>query len=242
MLKTKFAEKYDSLSPFEKNILTMLEENIENIDNFSITHVASYTFSSTTSVNRLVKKLGLTYADFKYLLLKMQEDFKNCNAQINVPNTNNFDLFYQDITLETNKIAKDILSSNKIYIIGVGQSKYICAYLDALLYKLNLNNHILNDHDVIERLYKNIKKEDFIIYISSSGNTKTLVDAAKMINIHHHHSLLVSSNESAILRKYTKYALIGKSQSISCDSLEFSLQSSLMVIADELIKSIILMS
>ncbi len=231
MLRDKFKSELTNLTDAEVRILDTIDEQITTIDNFSISNIASISYSSTTSINRLVKKLGYTYSDFKFLLHSLKEnDLLTNSKSIDSPS-----IYINSNTL--NSVTTSINNSNTIYIIGVGQSAHISRYFFDILFKMGYNCHIVTDADLIVHLMRKVTTSDYLIYISSSGNTSTLVNAAK-INTQAN-SLVITSSEDCKLAKYTTDIMCSNSDLISHKSYSFSLQGGLMQIIDSIIVNLI---
>lgn len=231
MLRDKFKSQLPTLTDAEIRILDTIDEQIASIDNFSISNIANITYSSTTSINRLVKKLGYTYSEFKFLLHSLNENALLTNSKsIDSPS-----IYINKNTLT--KVTGYINSADTIYIIGVGQSAHISHYFFDILFKMGYNCHIISDADLIIHLMRKITDRDYLIYISSSGNTSTLVNAAK-INTEAN-SLVITSSEKCNLAKYTTEIMCSNSDLISHISYSFSLQGGLMQIIDSIIIALI---
>lgn len=231
MLRNKFKSEITNLTDAEIRILDTIDEQIALIDNFSISNIANITYSSTTSINRLVKKLGYTYSDFKFLLHSLKEN----NIITNSKSIDSPSIYINGNTLST--VTSHINKANTIYILGVGQSAHISRYFYDILFKMGYNCHIITDADLILSLMRKIDNTDYIIYISSSGNTSTLVNAAKTNNTTN--SLAITSSEDCKLAKFTTEIMCSNSDLISHKSYSFSLQGGLMQIIDGIIVSLL---
>lgn len=227
MLKDQFKTEFPTLTDAEKKIINTIDEQINSIDNFSITNIAKLTYSSTTSINRLAKKLNLTYSDFKFVLHNYQQNYYSNESKTQI---------YVD-SEQLNQSIENINAANTIYIIGVGQSAHISRYMFDILFKMGYNCHIITDADLITNLVTKVKTNDYIIYISSSGSTSTLVSAAESQNCK---SLVITSNNECALQAYCDNILISNSDLITYNSYSFSLQSGLMQIIDTLIVKLLI--
>ncbi len=226
MLLSRFKNQRKLLSIKEYNILETIDNNLDVINNFSITNIADISDSSTSSINRLVNKLNLTYAEFKYILINEKEKIKKFEENNNNNNSK-----------EVKSISKIIGQTDYIYIIGVGQSKHLCNYLSEALFELKINNTTLNDSHLISSFSPKENKNELIIYISNSGNTTTILkNAYKHKNIN---SLLITSNDVSALSKKCTYTLVKEAFFKVQKKSNFTPNSSLLYIIDELITSII---
>ena len=139
-------EKY-KLNDTEKSILNYLYRNISNLKKIGIRKVAKDNYTSTTTVYKLCKKLNFEgYSDMIY-------HFTYSN-QINDIETN--------IDIYTNTM-----------FVSTGISQTIANYMNERL-SINGYRSIANAH--LQLLTKEQKDEVLILAISSSGETKSLIE------------------------------------------------------------------
>ena len=229
MLKDYFKSDWKKLSRNEQRIIMQLDEELKHIDNFTISHIANRTFSSTSSINRLVKKLNLTYSEFKFILISLHK---------NSPLTKNSNIS-SDFFIPP-KLIEDILNSQQIFLIGVGQNKYFTNYLSEILFELNINNSSFNDSHLISNLDTHLSNDILIIFISHSGNTKTLLEIASKVN-KTNTSILITTNKFSKLEDFSTYTIINTPTIELANHYSFALGSPLITVIDSIIADIIKM-
>ncbi len=227
MLKDHFKNNYHKLTAGEQKILDRIDYNLTETDNLSITNIAAITFSSTTSINRIVRKLGYNYSDFKYLLYQLKDE--NTNYTYNQEFSDNANVITQ--------IVNKIKTSQDIYILCVGQTTHIGRYFNDILFKIGYKVHIVTESDLISNIMYRLNENDYLIYISSSGSTSTLTKTASFSSSTNR--LLITSTEECALKKYCSEILICNPHLISAHNYTFSLQGNLMLAIDQIIIKLI---
>ncbi len=227
MLKDHFKNNYHKLTNGEKKILERIDYNLNEIDNLSITNIATITFSSTTSINRIVQKLGYNYSDFKYLLYQLQQE----------NTTPSFNHEFEINPYLLNNVITKIKTAQNIYILCVGQTTHIGRYFNDILFKIGYKVHIVTDSDLISNIMNRLNNNDYLIYISSSGSTNTLTKSADLSS--NTNRLLITSTAECTLKKYCSEIIICNPHLISNHNYTFSLQGNLMIAIDQIIINLI---
>ena len=184
-------------SASNRRIIQYIIDNPMMIPNLSVDALSIRTNTSYSTISRFCKKMGFDgFKDLKQQLLTDIEDnyglyFNECTDKYRD---------FQRIKRETNdlylKILKDcqtnmqeevfikaavaIIEASEIYIIGQGTSYVSARY--AYLKLLPLNRMCANDSDatVIKTKCSMLKKGSLLFAVSSSGRTKSIVDAAAL--------------------------------------------------------------
>jgi len=131
----------------------------------------------------------------EYLLEKRLEQFKNTVESIEITNTENIGFLLEDGLTEIYKLLVDVQKKKRsLYIIGNGGSAAIASH--AVIDFMNVGKisaHTLHDPSTLTCMsndygYENafskilnitLKKEDLLIVISSSGQSKNMTNAVK---------------------------------------------------------------
>lgn len=234
-------EKYQiekiKLSKTEHHILLFLDKEFLSLPNLNITTIANYSNSSTTSINRLVKKLNFKdYQDFKYFL-KSRKDIPSTNSiteksklEINIFNF--FTTFDFNILRELNNKIK---SHDTIYLIAVGQSTSIAEYLTKHFVQLGKNIILVTESHLINTLHTYIHKNSLVIFISSSGNTNSLLIEAEILNKNRVHTYAITNNIDSKLQKFINKTITIPTTSFKLNGYEVYAQSPLFIFIDLLI-------
>ena len=131
----------------------------------------------------------------EYLLEKRLDQFKNTVESIEITNTENIEFSLEDDLTEIHKLLVDVQKKERnLYIIGNGGSAAIASH--AVIDFMNVGKisaHTLHDPSTLTCMsndygYENafskilnitLKKEDLLIVISSSGQSKNMTNAVK---------------------------------------------------------------
>lgn len=181
-------EYEDSLSKNDKELLKQLSEQIMTIPNSTINDLADNLYVSTSTLYRLIKKLGYTgFPDFKF---KVAESL---NTEEILPSSTqdflNLQLHEIEYTHKINQVnikkaAKMFLQSNNRYVYGTGWKQgQIASNLatDLLIYDVP-TFHLRNKYD-LELTAGNAKKEDIFILITLKGLTSEYKAALDILKI-----------------------------------------------------------
>lgn len=168
-------ENFGLLTDKEKQYICQIEYFANEIPALSIHELANRIYTSPASLSRLVKKLGYTsYKEFKQSFITT-----NDNTQTSDTFSSHIQsLFTCHESVINNYLIPRIYSSHRIFIIAFGPSAAIAQELASTLNILNIDYMIIHDSDFITQLKSLITTEDFVIYISYSGNDPFMVQTA----------------------------------------------------------------
>lgn len=165
--KFELAEVYRSLTKAERQILTYIKGEIDEIDRLTVEKIAQNCFCSTTTVNRFCKKVGMTgFSELKESIRYEQ------NRKPSLPNeyyVDDLEAIVRRIDFtQIEEIMSSITKNQRIYIFGTGASFIAAQYLSRLLLRLGFWAYATNEkHLVLNAL------PDVLVAISKSGDTFT---------------------------------------------------------------------
>lgn len=236
------------LTPTERYFLDFMENNIDSLSDLSITKLSEKANVSTTTIFRTVKKLGFNgFSEYKlklmeqkkdnhyYKMVKDGDDIKKIilKNQQEVNNTINM-IDYQLIDDALNYLYE----SNCIYIFSRGLSEQIGYEMQIKFNILNKRCELYTDPNIIRKISHRATKNDCVVYISLIGETKELVDAAKITNHKEVPSIMITTRSDSSLAKYCDIILEGyKSDSTYFTDYEIRSRLPLNVISRILLDS-----
>ncbi len=236
------------LTPTEKYFLEFMEKNIDSLSNLSITKLSEKANVSTTTIFRTVKKLGFNgFSEYKlklmeqkkdnhyYKMLKDGDEIKKIilKNQQEVNNTINM-IDYQLIDDSLNYLH----DSNCIYIFSRGLSEQIGYEMQIKFNLLNKRCELYTDPNIIRKISNRVTKNDCVVYVSLIGETKELVDAAKITNQGEVPSIMITTRSDSSLANYCDIILEGyKSDSTYFTDYEIRSRLPLNVISRILLDS-----
>ena len=99
---------------------------------------------------------------------------------------NNFNFFFNNLDYSEIENFSNIIinntNNNNIIFLGIGKSYNICLHFSDILKCINIPSIVMETSKMLHGDIGLIKKNDIIILISNSGNTKELIEIVKIIN------------------------------------------------------------
>ncbi len=169
-----YAKYAQDLSGNEKDVLKLLADQADTIPKSTINELANRIYISTSSLYRLIKKLGFQgYSDFKFRVT----DSLQTNTIINdstekyLENTLNEIKYTHKINQQNLiKAAKLLLDHKDRYVYGTGfkQKQLVDNFAsDMMLYGLNFFN--VRTLDDLEVAIKNMSSDSVLVFVSLKG-------------------------------------------------------------------------
>lgn len=228
----------NELSKTEEHILLYIDTNYHEFANFNITTIATSCNSSTTSINRLIKKLNFeNFAEFKFFMQSRRDNTvpkimdERSEIELHIFNFfQNFDFSQIDELLEA------IYNASTCIVIGVGQSSYLVRYFTENLNRFGISAFAVKESHIINSLHPIIKNDAIVIFISSSGNTKTLINAAKLLETKGITMYSLTTNKNNNIQKYVKKSYNLSTSSINYLDYQIHAQSVLFILIDIIVQ------
>ncbi|WOO86545.1 SIS domain-containing protein [Mollicutes bacterium LVI A0039] len=201
---------FETGSSQEQMLLLYLEKNCMDLPNQSLAKVADNNFCSTTSVTRLIKKLG--YSSFKELQLSLSISAQNEKMA--------------SCDLICMRFIKQLKQANCIYIYGKGASQITSLYLFRQLIKHGYDASYIDEQDLLYSLHNKT-----ILCVSNSGETSTVYKVMSDIKEINNCQILAITKHDSTLDNIADHSIV-HNQSIYGRREE---QQHLLSIANELI-------
>lgn len=216
----------NTFSRTERIIYEYILCNMHKLSSISAKTIANQTFTTTTSVNRVSKKMGYSgYTELRY--------------KYHIPDTGAEQLHIQ----ETNSNEDDVIElcdqlkrSPHIYLYSVGATLTSLSYLSRFLSIAGIHHLILNDIHQLAMI-----SQGMLLLVSKSGETKAIMEMArnarfksiKVMAITRKNSSLdliaarswhinLISDPSSIYKRETQIDLLSFIDSIGCHLLNTS--------------------
>lgn len=236
---THFANQLPLLSFSEKHVLYAIDADLAYAKGLPLTRLAEEQNVSTTTVVRMCKKLGFSgYSEFKYelKLLHTQESDERYHAitrlQADLQNTLNHLERY-----DVEAICEAMAKANRIVIVAVGLSKMFGEYFSKLLMQLNEMSMYMYESHMIDLLASRVSEGDVVIFISSSGQTQTLVKMADKLQHQPVQTIAITNNIDSPLTQYADHSLSSQVARVEYAGYDLTTRSSLVVLIDLLFES-----
>ncbi|GEK89435.1 transcriptional regulator, RpiR family [Alkalibacterium putridalgicola] len=232
------ANELANLTYTEKQILYYIENNSEDVAEMSLTKLAEKNAVSTTTIVRLSHKLGYGgFSEFKFNLKKMNEQLTRSE---NLENLDPVDQYLDGLStglahLDKNvlkKAAEEMKKADKIIIISVGLTKVVGEYMSKRLMQINRASSYIYESHMIDLVSNWVDSHDLVIFISSSGETQTLVKAAEKLSHLAIPTIVLTNNPDSALMKTTDIGVSFSIQHYLYKGYDISARSFLVILSD----------
>ena len=190
----KIKNEYDALGKAEKKIADVLLNNDKSVPSMFIGDFAQLCDCSVATVTRFSKKLGFNGFPQLKIALAREKDFSPVGENITAADTaaEVFAKICNDIygSLERTKKSIDadelqkcceaVISADKIFIFGLGNSASVAQDAAHKLFRLGKDSTAYTDNHMQAIAATHTGKGSLVIGVSHSGKSKDIVDALKL--------------------------------------------------------------
>lgn len=229
-----FQDRIGYLTHAEKHIFYYLNNNLSDAKNLSMVRLAELNNVSTTTIVRMCDHLGLSgYSDLKYIM--------NHLVVTNIPFVEDYaeqvknDVDHALTNININKIeslTQSMHEASIIYVVAVGLSKPIAEYFAKLLIQANMNCIYVYESHMIDLLQCHYRKDQFIIFVSNSGETATLIQASEKLSYLNANTAAIINSESSTLAQNVSLALTNSCSKSTLNGYDITSRSALVAILD----------
>lgn len=217
------------LSASERHIVEYIFENLKNVSNMGIVELGERTFTSTTTVKRLCRKLGIeSYTDFRVQLsaeIANHYDRMSILEGAQVP-VQRYDTVDEILSKVSDQNAKSIIDTSnlnhpeviteviqlmrqakRIDFYGVGPSNVVAhdAYLKCM--RLGIPSSAIENPHVMRMNARAYQEGALAFLISYTGETDTIIEVATELNAIGVNSVSLTCFGENRLAKLCKYNL-----------------------------------
>lgn len=215
--------EYKNLSNSENEARIYILKNSKKVVNMSVLELAQKSFTSPATIVRLCKHIGLSgFSELKISLASEVEHFENMN--INIIDSTTFtsqdtvkDIINKvtDISVKSieetsllidetiiKKIAQKIMKADIIDIYGIGASNNIAFDAAYKFMRIGKNTCCLSLADRMRIQAINSNSKHFAVLISYSGETKEILEIAKILQRNNVPSVSITSSIKNSLMDY----------------------------------------
>lgn len=220
-----------SLSDGELSVYMYIKEHINNINDISSETLASITYTSPATINRMCKKLGTDgFSHLKHALiddLKMSEKHlsssKTVNDTTSLINKVNF--------TESGALAEIIRDHKMVFVYSAGASNIAALYLERQLLNIGIKCIDIEQQKMLE----NFEREVLLI-ISSSGETARIIDLVN--NVKDKHTVIAITARDSSIDKLADYSFTHNVLIDKLDPLTREQQIHMLVMINDLVSKI----
>lgn len=237
-------------SSVERKLADMILENPQRFIAFSTSELAKSAGVSQGSINNFAKKLtGSGFSELKLNIAAALPEYDKKPFNIAENGDGFFDVckkisddvsaaFENTISMNTEesfeKAAGLIMGAEKTEIYGIYQSGIVGNDFNFRLIQLGLPSVFVNDVLMCSVSASMLKKGDLVVAVSSSGQTKDVIDAVKIAKEKGTSVLGITSNKGSMLAKLSDVCLISAPGGASISSRLEEIRYSQLFIIDTL--------
>ena len=235
------------LNDNDQIIVKYIIDHIDEITHLSSRELARRTYTSSTTVIRLTKKLGYeTYNDFK---LNISSYLKNmgCKEKQIMSNENMLSLVNKisDIEVSIIEQTKDLLSMTTLneVISQLSKAKYIdivandananiAEYASHLFFSLGKFVSVYSESDKQLRIGMGVPKDHYVIVISKYGNNEHIIHTAQLLKQRGIDTLALTTKTDKRIYKLCNHVIYGLVHSTTAELKDIIFYISLKYIFD----------
>ncbi|RLQ94895.1 MurR/RpiR family transcriptional regulator [Falsibacillus albus] len=230
----QFASYIKELTHSERHVLYYIEGNIDQAKNQSLTDMARVNSVSTTTIVRMCHKLGLEgFTELKFLLKKMESDSRPEASDAIDRYRREMDQALSSLKVKDfEEISEQLMRADRIMIVGVGLSKMMGEYFSKLFMQTNKPTSYVYESHIIDLLPNMVQPKDLIVFLSSSGETSTIVQAAEKLRYKNVDTLAITNGADSTLSKSVRKTLSADIQRVQYAGYDLSARSSMVMLID----------
>ena len=220
------------LSPSERHVVDFIFENLQDVSNMGIVELGERSFTSTTTVKRMCRKLGIdSYTDFRLQLSAeiASYDRENILRGAQEP-VGQYDTVPEIISKVSDQNAKSIIETSnlnnpeviekviglmrkagRIDFYGVGPSNVVAQDARIKCMRLGIPSSAIEDPMSMRINARAYTKDALAILISYTGETDSIIDVARELNTLGVTSVCITSFGENRLSKMCKYNIFVQS-------------------------------
>lgn len=222
------------MSSREKETTDRILDNLLPLANDSAKEAAKTYKTSTTTLVRLAKRIGLSgYSELSFQtkqFINRASDEDNCNNPDNeLKNiTDGFNKAVKEIASGDNndnlkKLAKKIHESQRTFVIGFGYTGLVADYLKYMFLSLGKSLNCFDDVTMVKYVYRVLQSDDLVIIFSASGSIEQYGELYKRCKDISVNLVIITMNSSLNILKQANLSFV--LPPVSVISSQFKVQS-----------------
>lgn len=234
----QFGNSLANLTPTEKQVLYYIDQHLTEAKNLSLTEIAKVNNVSTTTIVRMSHKLGLEgFSELKYRL-KSSDNEHSLSTNTVENYKKGFIQAFETIQLdELERLSEKIKRASRVIVVGVGLSKMMAEYFSKLLMQTNKQTHYTYESHMIDLLPNMVKADDLVFFISTSGETKTLIHAAEKLSYMVADTAAITNSSDSTLGRLVHTNLSMTVGKVKFAGYDITARSTLVLLIDLLFES-----
>ncbi|MCR8969079.1 MurR/RpiR family transcriptional regulator [Facklamia sp. 7083-14-GEN3] len=222
---------YNDFSPTEKNIADYITQNSNEIGHQTISELSKILGVADSTIFQFTKKLGFNgFKDFKIALLLKSNEIINETIHESISKDDNEITIAQkvfDSNCTTLSMTKDFLleedfkkavsilnNSHHLFLFGIGGSEIVAADGHHKFLRSSMKAFHNSDYHVQLMDAARLSKDDCAIIISHTGQSREIIELAKIVKDTQAQIISITSYPSSNLAKISDVSLISVSSEV----------------------------
>ncbi len=242
------ASKIESLSKSEVKIYNYILENMDTMHNKTVRAIAKECYVSTSTILRLVKKIGFESYNEMIIIIKYTLSTKVTTKTTITENKVQYKEEYAKNILESIRVIDDtqllevtekIKASKKLYIFSRGLMKSYSSYIEFLFELSGIDTCFANNHYFREYYSSNINANDFVIVIDYHGEDEELINIITKCKSNNCQNILtITQANNNIMQNLSRYNFYYFSDETIKNGFDITSNVSVMAILEILIHNL----
>ena len=205
----------------DKLLIDYIKNNLDNFSYKPISQIAKESNLGESTITRFARKMGFSsLQDFKVTLTKEVSTISNKKENIinnNIENdepasetakkllSSNINILSKTVDIiqseDICKCADLIINAKRIYFIGIGYSGIIAQDSNYKFMRIGLNCSSFDSSHTMIMMASIMEKDDLIVAISHSGETKEIIKAVNMAKENNVDVISITENKESSLKR-----------------------------------------
>lgn len=238
-------ENFHNLSHLEKDIVNYVLNNPKKVSTMRIQDLSKETFSSISTISRLVRKLGYAnFAELKYAIkveMRASSDYASDTLDANMVEKieQTIQSFYKN---DLDKLYSILNNSGKIYCYGTGWGQSV-AISDFSRNMIAIGKPIIQIHSEkeLEILINNhIQKDDVLMIVSLSGEVSDLAKKLKILKARKISLVSITQFSNNLLSRYADINLYFETEEFKIGNKNVTSFTPLLFLLDLIVRNLII--
>lgn len=210
----------------EQNIINEIINNSQELMNMNVRELAKATYTSPSTIIRMVKKMGYAgFSDFKNALIydfairnqneevliediSKEDDLENIIEKVTMRNIISLQNTEKLLNEEYIEKTLDLMArAKRLNLYGMGSSLLVAKDMSLKFLRIDKTCNVYDDWHNQLTMAKNTKPNDLSIIFSYSGKTEEMLKCAEIIKKNSGKIILISGFENSPIGKYADIIL-----------------------------------
>lgn len=235
VLIENFETHIKNLTDSERAVFFALDNQPEVTTNLNLTQLAEQLNSSNSTLIRLAQKLGFSgFSEFKGEVKRLI-NLTSYDSKTDL--LGQYQCFFNDVmpNIKSDKLnyfVSEIHHAKNIFIIGVGLTKPLAEYMSKHLYQLDRASIYVYENHMLDLLPNLLSSKDVVIFLSESGETESIINAARKSSEKGATILSITNSQRNRLNQLAKVGITAKMTANSYHNYDITSRVFLMAISD----------